>query len=180
LSVTVRDPGSEQTKRSIRGFSSGGRWRSTSALFPPKPTYVFTATPEKGAVVLQPEQIVIYYHRTEGARGGISAGTVGPGQRSRHALRFLLTMVGDQENGLPRENDFCFVTDWVDEQDYRDKVAAEIERIRSSFERLVETLRERDLLAPAECEDLRPEIKLKVFDVREIKTPALPEIPAAE
>lgn len=178
LSVAVRDPGSEEFNHYIEGYGSGGRWGSTGTIFPPRPTYVFSTEPEKGAVVLQAKPVVIYFQRTEGAKGGITAGGTGPMTRTEFALSFILAMIDGPKDDLLQESEHRREVDWIDEKDCRKKICAELDQLRSRFGRLVSTLREQGLLAPGACEDLKLEIKLRIQDVRENKIPPLPEISA--
>jgi len=178
LSVAVRDPGSQESLHHFEGYGGRGFWRSTGTLFPPRPTYVFTTRPKKGAVVLQAKPVVIYYLRSEGARSGISAVGLGHTTRSKFALSCIVAMIDGPKDGLLTECEHRREIDWIDEGDLRKKIDAAIDQLHARFGRLLHTLRMEGLLAPGACEEMLPEIKVHVQDVREIKSPPLREFPA--
>ncbi len=178
LSVTVRDPNSAILIETFE-YHGSGFWSSTSNLFPPKPTYIFSAEPEKGATVLRAKPIAVYFQRTEGARGGKSDCKVGPLTRAEHSLRVIEAMIGTIPDGLSPDAKCAIAVDWVDEQDFQERVDSQCSLLRADYSWLVEILCKRNLLFDADGTP-KPEIEVKVHDRRKTKTPPLPELSVRE
>jgi len=176
LSITVRDQGTDHDIRYFEGFGSGGVWGCTSNLFPPKPTYILSTEPKKAQWFSQAKPITIYFQRSEGARDGITAGTVGPQTRTIYVIQFLLAMLDKPLNDFPITGKSFFKLDWVSEHDYIEKVKSQLDLLRLSYKRLLDMLSEQNLLTLEVSKNIDPMIKLKVHDQRENKNTPLPTI----
>jgi len=180
LCVTVCDQGEKRGSTCSEGSGGLRSWSATANLYPPKSTYIFSTNPEKGAVVLQAKPIVIYYQRSEDTRRSRTGGIVGPITRSKYAFKFLRTMLAKAADDFHSIDMSSLTINWVNEQDYIDKVNSKLCWLRINHKRLLDMLYEQYLLSTDACNCIRPMIEIKVYDKRRDKNPPLPIVSSQE
>jgi hypothetical protein len=170
------------SERGNRMYGSGG-WGASIACgltsqitndFPPTARYRLIQEPKRDAVVIAPGAHPVFYERHAFGRGG-SFGDQSV-ERDRYCLEYLVALFDQSVSQLALRESYFKAIAWSGTQQYKVEVISLRELVAGNFERLKKQCVERELLSEAEAEALRPNLIITVRDMRENKTPQLPEI----
>jgi len=181
IEIAVSDGGS-------RGYGTGGG--SSSAIgcgvsqvtdgFPPTARYQLIQNPERDAVVVAPGRHPVFYKRQVTEPGVTNQRWMSDAdhsvQRDRYRLEYLAALFDQSVSELGLRERYSNSIAWSGTQRYKVEVISLRELVTGNFERLKKQSIERNLLAEAEAEALKPNLIITVMDLRENKTPPLPEI----
>jgi hypothetical protein len=137
--------------------------------------------PKRDAVVVAPGAHPVFYERRVIKAGvtnqrwmSVSDYSV---QRDRYCLEYLAALLGRSASELELRETYSELITWSGIQRYKIDVISLRELVTGNFERLKKQCVERNLLSQSEAEALRPNLIITVQDLRENKTPRLPDIP---
>jgi len=148
--------------------------------FPPTARYQLIQEPERDAVVVALGAHPVFYGRQVIEPGvtnqrGMSVADHGV-QRDLYCLEYLAALLGQSASELRLRETYSKSIAWSGIERYKVDVISFRELVIGNFERLKKQCMERSLLSEAEAEALRPNLIITVMDMRENKTPPLPEI----
>jgi hypothetical protein len=165
------------------GGSSGGAGCGIAQVtdgFPPTALYQLTDEPKRDAVVIAPGPHPIFYERQIIEPGRTNQKGVSVYYRSverdRYCLEYLAAMFNQSVSELTLRESYFKAIAWSGVERYKVDVISLRELVMGNFERLKKQCIERNLLSEAEAEALNPNLIITVRDLRENKTPQLPEI----
>jgi hypothetical protein len=148
--------------------------------FPPIALYQLIQEPKRDAVVVAPGAHPVFYERRVIEAGvtnqrwmSVSDHSV---QRDRYCLEYLAALLDQSASELELRETYSKSILWSGIQRYKVEVISLRELVAGNFERLKKQCVERNLLSESEAEVLRPNLIITVRDLRENKTPQLPEI----
>jgi hypothetical protein len=170
-----------------KGYWSGGSSSSVACGvfqvpdgFPPIALYQLIDQPRRDAVVIAQGPHPVFYERQvvepgiENQKGaGVTDQSV---ERSLYCLEYLAALLGQGASELELREKYSKSIAWSGIKRYKVDVISFRELVIGNFERLKKQCVERKLLSEAEAEALRPNLIITVRDMRENKTPPLPEI----
>ncbi|MBO0860936.1 MAG: hypothetical protein J2P21_21120 [Chloracidobacterium sp.] len=146
--------------------------------FPPTALYQLTDEPERDAVVVAPGAHPVFYERqvvepgVANQRGiGVYNGSV---ERDRYCIEYLAALL--QVSQLEIQERYSKSIVWAGIEQYKVEAISFRELVKGNFERLKRQCVEKELLSESEAESLNPNLIITVRDLRENKTPQLPEI----
>jgi hypothetical protein len=181
IEIAVSDGGT-------RGYGTGGSYghgigcggSQVTNGFPPTARYQLIQKPERDAVVVAPGLHSVYYKRQEFEPGVTNQRWMSDAdhsvQRDRYCLEYLAALFGQNVSELGLRETYYKSIAWSGTQRYKVEVISLRELVIGNFERLKKQSIEKDLLSEAEAEALRPNLIITAMDMRENKTPPLPEI----
>lgn len=183
IEIAVSDEGTRGYGYGIGGSShaSGCGVSQVTDGFPPTARYQLIQEPERDAVVVAPGVHPVFYRRqviepcVTNLRGtSVADHSV---QRNLYCLEYLAALFYQSVSELElRETHYKSIA-WSGTQRYKVEVISFREFVIGNFERLKKRCVELNLLSEAEAEALKPNLIIRVMDMRENKTPKLPEIP---
>jgi hypothetical protein len=156
------------------GVTGCGASSQDTSGFPPAASYQLTQQPKRDAVVVAPGAHPVFYERLA-VGSGASFSDYGV-NRDRYRLEYLASLLGQSVSELGLRERYTKLINWSGVQSYKVDVISFRELVKGNFERLKERCVEKELLSATETEALKPNLIITVNDMRENKTPALPEI----
>ena len=162
------------------GVSSGSSACGGSGVtedFPPTARYKLIQDPKRDAVVVAPGPHPVFYERQVFGTG--MSWTSDDDQsvpRDRYCLEYMATLFDQSVSELELRETYSKSIAWSGIERYKVEVISFRELVAGNFERLKKQCVERDLLSEEEAEALKPNLTITVRDMRENKTPPLPEI----
>ena len=170
-----------------KGYWSGGSSTSVGCGvfqvpdgFPPIALYKLIDQPRRDAVVIAQGPRPVFYERQvvePGIANQKGAGVTDQSvERSLYCLEYLAALLGQGASELELREKYSKSVAWSGIKRYKVDVISFRELVIGNFERLKKQCVERKLLSEAETEALRPNLIITVNDLRENKTPQLPEI----
>jgi hypothetical protein len=179
LKIRVEIAVSEKGNRMV---GSGGSWSSSGCGipfhvtndFPPTFHYQLTQEPTRDAVVVAPGEHPVFYQRYPFG-SGVSFGDRGV-ERNRYCLEYLAALLDLSVSQMELRERYSKSIAWSGTQDYKVEVISFRELVKGNFERLKRQCVDKELLSESEAEALKPNLIITVNDLRENKTPPLPEI----
>jgi hypothetical protein len=148
--------------------------------FPPTARYQLIQGAERDAVVVAPGLHPVYYKRQVIEPGVTNQRWISDAdhsvRRDLYCLEYLAALFGQSVSELGLRETYYKSIAWSGTQDYKVEVISLRELVTGNFERLKKQYIEKNLLSEAEAEALRPNLIITVMDMRENKTPPLPEI----
>jgi hypothetical protein len=167
------------------GGGIGGGWSGCGVFqvpdgFPPTARYQLIQEPIRDTVVVAPGAHPVFYERQVIEPGvtnqrGMSVADHSV-QRDLYCLEYLAALLGQSASELELRETYSKSIAWSGIERYKVDVISFRELVIGHFERLKKQCIERNLLSEAEAEALRPNLIITVMDMRENKTPPLPEI----
>jgi len=170
------------SERGNIGWGSGGMWGSggcgfssqVTNDFPPTFRYQLAQEPKRDAVVVAPGMHPVFYERFAfGSGGSFSDQGV---DRDRYCLEYLASLLGQSASELELRETYSKSIVWSGIERYKVDVISLRELVKGNFERLKRRCVEKELLSESEAEALKPNLIITVRDMRQNKTPPLPEI----
>jgi len=142
--------------------------------FPPTALYQLIQEPKRDAVVVAPGAHPVFYERHAlGLGASFNDQSV---DRDRYCLEYLAVLLGQSANELGLRETYSKSIAWSGIERYKVDVISFREQVIDNFELLKRRCIAWDLLSESEAEELKPNVNVTVNDMRENKTPALPEI----
>jgi hypothetical protein len=181
IDITVSESGNTLY---VSGGSAGGAGCGISQItdgFPPTAFYQLIHRPSRDAVVVAPGPHPVFYERrvTEPGRANQKGLSVYDQSvdRDRYCLEYLAALLNQNESELELRTSYYKSIASSGIKSYKAEVISLRELATGNFERLKKQCIERNLLSEPEAEALRPNLSITVRDLRQNKTPQLPEIP---
>jgi len=164
---------------SLGGVVECGVFQVTDG-FPPTARYQLIQEPERDAVVVAPNPHPVFYERQVVVPGitnqrGMSVYDHSV-RRDLYCLEYLAALLGQSASELELRETYSKSIAWSGIERYKVDVISFRELAKGNFERLKRRCVEKELLSESEVEALKPNLIITVNDLREIKTPPLPEI----
>ena len=172
-----------------KGYWSGGSSMSVGCGvfqvpdgFPPIALYQLIDRPRRDAVVIAQGPHPVFYERQvvePGIANQKGAGVTDQSvERSLYCLEYLAALLGQGASELELREKYPKSIAWSGIKRYKVDVISFRELVIGKFERLKRQCVDKELLteSEAEAEALRPNLIITVRDMRENKTPPLPEI----
>jgi len=180
VEVAVSEKGYDPYGSGVSGGSVACGVFQVPDSFPPTARYQLIQEPERDAVVVAPGPHPVFYERkviepdvTNQRWMSHADHSV---QRDRYCIEYLAALLGQSADELGLRETYSKFIAWSGIERYKVDVISFRELVIGNFERLKKRCIERNLLSESEAEALRPNLIITVRDLRENKTPRLPEI----
>jgi len=148
------------------------------ADFPPIARYRLTDV-AKGAVLVAPGRRPVYYVRYRGKPG--KPDTIPPSREGGYGnadelrVEYLAALLDTAVADLPLKHQPIYAVYWTGPEHYRYEIARIRQAVQRSFEQVMEWLTARDLLLLSEAWTLKPNVALRISDMRGDTSRPLPE-----
>jgi len=148
--------------------------------FPPTARYQLLQEPKRDAVVVAPGAHPVFCERQVIEPGianqrGMSVYDHSV-ERDRYCIEYLAALLDQNVSEMELRERYFKLIAWSGIQRYKVDVISFRELVKGNFERLKRRYVEKELLSESEAEALKPNLIISVYDLRENKTPPLPEI----
>lgn len=158
------------------GGSGGGHGygcgvEPTPEGFPPASFYQLTTTGMRGDVVVAPGRHTVYYRRTPWRGSGDGPG---PARRDGHRVEYVAELLGTTEGDLKLEANPSREVVCGEERQCRRALAAVRDEVVGGYADALRRLLDAELLDPAEAAELKPDITLRLEDLRDRRPFPLP------
>jgi len=180
VEIAVSDGGSKGYGSGLGSGAAGCGVSQVTDGFPPTARYQLILDPKRDAVVVAPGAHPVFYERLVIEPGVTNQRWMSVAdhsvQRDRYCLEYLAALLGQSADELGLRETYTDLIAWSGIERYKVDVISFRELVIGNFERVKKRCVEGNLLSESEAEALRPNLIITVRDMRENKTPQLPEI----
>ena len=178
LHIKVFDPdrrvGSGRRSIRILGGCGDGVIRVQEG-WPPVARYTLTKFSGRGARLLAPGKHPVYVRRTEARSGKRGFGSIAYSIRQNQCrFEYLKELLGSE---IPLREDYQATVIWEDTGGFLAEAMRARHRVEQDFGRTKQLFIAKGLLNSEETVTLRPKLSVEVSDRREVRSPALPDLP---